>query len=309
MYCADCQEHYDSSDRYCLVCGAEMTAVETSSEAPPTGPDEEMSTLQTLLDVFGIDFRHDFETSLSHSKQSSISVEYASSLGKVTLDKRMGVLWNCTILLGPLKINAITSDFGALPFGEVDNAKIVKSNPEYGECTLANADEVRGSIVLMKRGAVTFAEKALRAAESGAICVVVIQTADKWPFVMTDSAKQIEGEGSLPIPVVMVNVSDGTLLEKLISSGNKHTKEVSIRCSEGSKDCIICHEEFEEGNVVLKLPCAHAYHEACVMAWLESHHTCPMCRHEMPAAPKRTGQNMQQRRAEEEPNARQGYFV
>jgi hypothetical protein len=34
-----------------------------------------------------------------------------------------------------------------------------------------------------------------------------------------------------------------------------------------------------------------------------------MCRHEMPAAPKRTGQNMQQRRAEEEPNARQGYFV
>lgn len=307
MYCSECQEQYDGDYKYCLVCGSEMRSSEnTATNLDP--PVEEVSILGALLDIFGVDFRQDLEASLLYSNQSSISVEYASSLGKVTLDKRMGILWNCVISLGPLKINAITSDFGVLPFGNIENTKIVKSNPECGEHCLVNADETRGSIVLMKRGVVTFAEKALRAVEGGAICLVVTQTLDKWPFVMTDSAKQIGGEGLLSIPVVMVSVSDGALLEKLIMAGNKHIREVSIRCNEGAKDCSICHEEFEQGNIALKLPCAHAYHETCVMSWLESHHTCPMCRHEMPAAPKRE-QIFQQSRPVGEHESRQGYFV
>uniref|UniRef100_A0A7S0F3Y2 RING-type domain-containing protein n=2 Tax=Hanusia phi TaxID=3032 RepID=A0A7S0F3Y2_9CRYP len=48
----------------------------------------------------------------------------------------------------------------------------------------------------------------------------------------------------------------------------------------GSKlECYICLEEYEEGDVLRRLPCNHQFHSKCIDRWLlEVHRTCPCCR-------------------------------
>ncbi|XP_015967724.1 E3 ubiquitin-protein ligase SIS3 [Arachis duranensis] len=51
-------------------------------------------------------------------------------------------------------------------------------------------------------------------------------------------------------------------------------KAVPTDCSE----CLICLEEFREGNEVRGLPCAHNFHVECIDEWLQLNVKCPQCR-------------------------------
>lgn len=50
------------------------------------------------------------------------------------------------------------------------------------------------------------------------------------------------------------------------------------------KDCAVCKEQFQLGTedpteqIVVTLPCKHPFHEGCIMPWLKSSGTCPVCR-------------------------------
>ncbi|KAK4284077.1 hypothetical protein QN277_000954 [Acacia crassicarpa] len=47
--------------------------------------------------------------------------------------------------------------------------------------------------------------------------------------------------------------------------------------------CSICMEGFEEDfGDVSATPCNHFYHHNCIVTWLETNHTCPLCRFQMP---------------------------
>mmetsp|Transcript_12427 Transcript_12427/g.35944 ORF Transcript_12427/g.35944 Transcript_12427/m.35944 type:complete len:483 (-) Transcript_12427:464-1912(-) len=46
--------------------------------------------------------------------------------------------------------------------------------------------------------------------------------------------------------------------------------------------CGVCQEEYSTGESCRRLPCGHCFHEHCILPWLESHNTCPVCRHELP---------------------------
>ena len=45
--------------------------------------------------------------------------------------------------------------------------------------------------------------------------------------------------------------------------------------------CNICLENFEIGNILRVLECNHEFHENCIITWLKSNNTCPICRHEL----------------------------
>ncbi|BFG41613.1 hypothetical protein CerSpe_278870 [Prunus speciosa] len=51
-----------------------------------------------------------------------------------------------------------------------------------------------------------------------------------------------------------------------------------------SEVCPICVEEFVVGSEdVASMPCSHVFHGNCIGRWLKgSHHSCPICRFEMP---------------------------
>lgn len=47
--------------------------------------------------------------------------------------------------------------------------------------------------------------------------------------------------------------------------------------------CAVCKEQFVIDNEAKQLPCNHIYHEDCILPWLKSHNSCPVCRFRMPA--------------------------
>ncbi|CAI6003081.1 unnamed protein product [Closterium sp. NIES-64] len=50
----------------------------------------------------------------------------------------------------------------------------------------------------------------------------------------------------------------------------------------GAACCTVCNEVAEVGEEVVRLPCRHLYHGACIRQWLGVRNTCPMCRFELP---------------------------
>ncbi|XP_020775615.2 E3 ubiquitin-protein ligase RNF103 [Boleophthalmus pectinirostris] len=48
-----------------------------------------------------------------------------------------------------------------------------------------------------------------------------------------------------------------------------------LHCSE----CVICLENFVNGELLMGLFCGHAFHQSCIVVWLaEGQHCCPVCR-------------------------------
>ncbi|KAL4324895.1 hypothetical protein GQ457_11G014210 [Hibiscus cannabinus] len=68
-------------------------------------------------------------------------------------------------------------------------------------------------------------------------------------------------------------------------SQNRHDKtsrsttngeEIELRCT---ADCVICLEEFKDGDSCSVLPnCKHVYHQFCIDQWLAKNRHCPLCR-------------------------------
>ena len=51
------------------------------------------------------------------------------------------------------------------------------------------------------------------------------------------------------------------------------------------KDCAVCKDQFSletedpDEQVVVTLPCQHPFHEPCILPWLKTSGTCPVCRY------------------------------
>jgi Ring finger domain/PA domain len=310
--CPQCDdgETSDTKDRLCRICGEELVDV-TQAAAASTLSHQAHGDTMNVFDLLGDDLRRAIQESLAQSlPDRQISSEYLSKLGKVVLDNRRGLLHDIVLCIGPLSIMGVLASFGPLPATEIV-CPIVFGDPEFGDApSLSNSSSCTGSIVVLKRGKVSFAQKAIAASSSGASAVIVGQTFDIWPFVMTDSAGEIVDK-NLTIPVLMISQADLVLLEKLIkpvghggngdnfrkmdpnnvsvASSSHHSMTSKLICGRFEDECSICQEKMLEGETVLKLNCRHAYHANCVQSWLERHNTCPLCRNEMPThkGPKR----------------------
>lgn len=56
-------------------------------------------------------------------------------------------------------------------------------------------------------------------------------------------------------------------------------------CPEGTRDCpevcIICLDALKEGDNIRTLPCAHHFHDQCIIRWLQQQgisSNCPVCK-------------------------------
>eukprot|EP00798_Chlamydomonas_sp_ICE-L_P024890 gene24890-10555_t len=60
-------------------------------------------------------------------------------------------------------------------------------------------------------------------------------------------------------------------------------KKVEAADGDGGYDdeapsCTVCLCEYEEGEMMRRLPCRHEFHLACIDKWMTQHTTCPVCR-------------------------------
>ncbi|KAF5736391.1 E3 ubiquitin-protein ligase RING1-like [Tripterygium wilfordii] len=51
---------------------------------------------------------------------------------------------------------------------------------------------------------------------------------------------------------------------------------------DGLMFCAICKDQFVIDSVGKELPCKHIYHPDCILPWLSSHNSCPLCRFKFP---------------------------
>lgn len=193
----------------------------------------------------------------------------------------------------------------------VSSGPLVMSNPECGNSDTLHVVH-QSSMIVMKRGVTTFASKAMLAQQCKASCLIVGQTYETWPFVMTDSSQELSNKSNFPslsIPVVMVSSDDYKHIASLIRSAelrlptstcteskqdsepnnqkfaNCHVKHVLCGLHVGPRvvECSICQDNFAVGQQILKLYCRHVFHSVCILSWLERSTSCPLCRHDITA--------------------------
>ncbi|RWR89362.1 zinc finger protein [Cinnamomum micranthum f. kanehirae] len=103
---------------------------------------------------------------------------------------------------------------------------------------------------------------------------VVTRQDDIDPDDMTYEEMRSLGEG--------IGTEDRGLSEELISylqpfeyrRGPSSTEDIDEKC-------VICCTEYEDGDMLISLPCQHQYHSDCIAKWLKLNKACPICKEEV----------------------------
>ena len=285
MTCEDCQEDRNEGEPRCYECGALLTEV-THTEELNDGSEDERTEWNALIDFLGEDFREMIDEQMGlRAPTRTIDASFLSTLGKLQVNKRGTILYDCDIRLGPFHALLVPASFSALTPNTTLTKGLVQGVPEFGESNMLHPELYVDKIIVLTRGKVSFATKAKLAVEAGCAGLIVVQTLDIWPFEMSDSTNELGAP--VDIPVFMISKNDAALLQKLYKNDNKNDPHICVRPK--VTECSICQENFEEGETLMKLHCRHLYHAECVQSWLKEHNTCPLCRIEMPqAAPNTT---------------------
>lgn len=292
--CQDCEEEILDNYTICRICGGSIVTVATNSSIQESnGPRAALE--DSFRELFGEDVMSAFGDLFSEMAPSrKVSSSYFETLAKVVVDESKSILYDSYLEINGLKLLATLASFIALQINLNIQSRLVLGIPEFGEAVLT--DDCYDNIVILRRGKVSFVQKALAAQNAGAKALIVIQDTEKWPFVMTDSTNERSKLSEiLTIPVAMISSKDGAFLEDVIQGKKRRKKATSTAAAESLEligcfgilsmtgECIVCRDDFAVGSTIVKLPCRHLYHADCLKMWVDRHNTCPMCRQEMPS--------------------------
>jgi PA domain/Ring finger domain len=168
-------------------------------------------------------------------------------------------------------LQVVPAEFGAIQ-ANLQNVRLVATQQQTATRPddTSSADHT-GAILVLRRGEITFAQKARAAQQRGALGLVIVNDrATPWPYIMTDSTNEA---ADIAIPVVMV--PQGTHFP----TENSSNTNCSLRIQENADmTCCVCTESFCN-TITIHLPkCHHRFHEACALTWLSRHNSCPYCR-------------------------------
>ena len=84
-------------------------------------------------------------------------------------------------------------------------------------------------------------------------------------------------------------------LRSQVPLGDEETKRLPTRKyrkgEEKMEQCVICVEDFHDGEGLRVLPCEHYFHRQCIDEWLINHSAvCPLCKYEVPCSSNGQGQ-------------------
>ncbi|XP_030009059.1 LOW QUALITY PROTEIN: E3 ubiquitin-protein ligase RNF43 [Sphaeramia orbicularis] len=94
-----------------------------------------------------------------------------------------------------------------------------------------------------------------------------------------------------------------TYMSQGCSGSQRHRGAWGSASSNSSPVCAICLEEFQDGQDLRIISCAHEFHKDCVDPWLLQHRTCPLCMHNIMGTERQT-----QRRLQQSPDQTQGFL-
>ncbi len=128
--------------------------------------------------------------------------------------------------------------------GEVTAGRDAEGNFALGCTQLANAEAVRGKIVLLERGECPFQQKAYTAEQAGAIAVLIQN--------QTNATTTMGRSGNWPIniPALMLGADDGAALQNALAAGERVTVSLQTREEipvDGSFDNGIVAHEYAHG--------------------------------------------------------------
>ena len=63
------------------------------------------------------------------------------------------------------------------------------------------------------------------------------------------------------------------------------SKKAPVLIDDEEPHCSICLCEYEDGETLVRLPCAHFYHDECISSWCSNHVKCPLCNFDLETAP------------------------
>lgn len=91
-----------------------------------------------------------------------------------------------------------------------------------------------------------------------------------------------EGQGGGPIDIYLVvtdtRAQSTNRLDTDIFVTDLQTARRAAKHEEGDEDCSICLETFKERTDLTDLGCTHKFHFQCIVTWLYSRQSCPICR-------------------------------
>ncbi|GLD92577.1 hypothetical protein PINS_up001136 [Pythium insidiosum] len=281
LYCPACEELVSRTTpdrKRCLICGHELESRRQEQHAPTSngGPQDFLQIFQDVLARLDPSGAGGFGDA-----RRPATAEAVNKLGSFLADQASTI--EVAVAVSGIKgeVIAVPANFG--PCDSVPRAPIVAADPIDGASTLANSNALSGKIVIMRRGACTFAQKVLRAQAAGALAVLIVQTFDVWPYTMTDS----KGESAeTSIPTFMLSMKQGerflAFLDARPDKNDELVAEITVR--KNARECVICQVEMAIGATLTRMPCQHMFHTDCLHEWLKIGNSCPICRVEIASA-------------------------
>jgi len=69
-----------------------------------------------------------------------------------------------------------------------------------------------------------------------------------------------------------------TIIAKIFSkTRTKDIDEYIVEKKIPGYECLICLDEFNQGQQIIMIKCGHIYHKNCIDKWFLKKKTCPLC--------------------------------